>query len=106
MLTKDQITGLLETNDRAIGRALLVLLSNQTLDEQIGETVKYHNGKGFRPCHGRVGTSMANFFQQRGFLTEKQIAYWRRPDKNGTMRIAIYWRQLAEAAEKKAASAA
>ena len=104
MLNKDQIVALLKTNDRAVGRALLVLKANQTLDEQCAEDTKYRNDRGFRPCHARMGTSMAKFFEHRGFLSPKQVAYWRREMADGNMRIGIYWRQLAEAAEAKAAA--
>ena len=104
MLSKDYITNLLATNDKAIARALLVVNGNQTADEQVQETVKYQNGMGFRPCHAKMGTSMAQFFARRGYLSPKQIAYWRKTDKTGAMRIAIYWRQLAEAAEAKSAT--
>lgn len=100
-LTKENIVNLLATNDKAIGRALIVLNNNQTADEQIAETVRYQNGKGFRPCHARMGTSMAKFFQERGYLSPKQVAYWRKEDAKGNMKIAIYWRQLIEAAEQK-----
>jgi hypothetical protein len=91
---KDRIVELLATNDKAVGRALLRLLQNQTSDEQVAEDVKYRNFKGFRPCHARMGTSMAKFFQGRGYLTSKQAAYWRVRDKKGNMRIGIYANQL------------
>lgn len=103
MMTKTEIVKLLESNDKAIARALVVLYNNQTKDEQRSETTKYNNGIGFRGCHAKIGTSMAEFYQKRGFLSPKQIAYWRVKDKNGDMRLAIYWRQLAEAAEAKKA---
>ena len=91
---KDRIIELLATNDKAVGRALLRLLQNQTSDEQATEDVKYRNFKGFRPCHARMGTSMAKFFRDRGYLTAKQVAYWRVRDKKGNMRIGIYAGQL------------
>lgn len=100
-LTKENIVKLLETNDAAIGRALSVLKANQTKDEVISQDTKHHNGIGFRPAHARMGTSMAEFYESRGFLTAKQIAYWRARDRKGHMRIGIYWRQLIEAAEAK-----
>mgnify|MGYP003348127132 CR=1 FL=1 len=105
-LTKENIVNLLATNDKAIGRALVVLNNNQTADEQINGSVTHLNGKGFRPCHARMGTSMAKFFMDRGYLSDKQVAYWRKPDAKGNMKIAIYWRQLIEAATEKAAKAA
>lgn len=103
MISKETILSLLQTNDRAVGRALLVLNERQTNDEQRSQVTRYLNGRGFRPCHARMGTAMAEFFGKRGYLTEKQVAYWRRTDRAGNMRLGIYWRQLAEAAEAKAA---
>jgi len=93
---KEAIVKLLETNDVAVGRALLVLNARQTADEQVSEVTKYDNGRGFRPAHARMGTSMAQQFARFGRLSEKQIAYWRRTDRRGSMRIGIYWRQLLE----------
>jgi L-alanine-DL-glutamate epimerase-like enolase superfamily enzyme len=101
-LTKERIVELLSTNDRAVCRALVVLNERQTKDEQVREATTHQNNRGFRPCHARMGTNMAQFFTRTGYLSPKQVAYWRRTDKNGTMRIAIYWRQLLEEAEKKA----
>lgn len=91
---KDRIVELLATNDKAVGRALLRLMQNQTSDEQVAEDVKYRNFKGFRPCHARMGTSMAKFFRDKGYLSPKQAAYWRVRDKKGNMRIGIYAGQL------------
>jgi hypothetical protein len=105
MLSKQGIVELLKTNDKAIARALVVLNERQTKDEQAAEHTRYHNGLGFRPCHARMGTSMAKFFERRGYLTDKQIAYWRRPMKGGKMKIEIYAGQLLEAAKLKAAGA-
>ena len=100
-LTKEDIVNLLATNDKAVCRALVVLNKRQTYDEQVSENTKHLNGRGFRPAHARMGTSMANFFTRNGYLTPKQIAYWRRPMKTGTPRIAIYWKQLLEEAQAK-----
>jgi len=102
-LSKSEILALLETNDRAIGRALMVLAARQTADERATDQKRHLNGCGFRPCHARMGTSMANFFGKYGRLSEKQVGYWRMRDRAGNMRIGIYWRQLLEAAEAKAA---
>lgn len=100
-LTKENIVALLETNDKAVVRALIVINQNQTSTEQSAETTIEANGKGFRPCHARMGTSMATAALKFGRLTEKQIKYWRVRDAGGNMRIGIYWRQLAEAAKQK-----
>jgi hypothetical protein len=105
-LTKASIVALLETNDTAVARALLVLNRNQTTDEQNAQTVKYRNGMGFRPAHARMGTSMAQQYAARGTLSPKQIAYWRARDVKGNMRIGIYWQQLINAAQAKKEQAA
>lgn len=103
-LTKDSIINLLATNDKAIARALIVLKNRQNVDERIAKSTKYHNNRGFRPCHARMGTSMAEFYERYNYLSPKQIAYWRVTDRNGNMRLAIYWRQLLEEAMAKAAA--
>ncbi len=101
-LDKVRIIELLKTDKRAIARALIVLTARQTADEQATEDTRYNNGRGYRPCHARMGTSMSKFFEKQGYLSDKQIAYWRKPMKGGKMRIEIYAGQLLEAAEEKA----
>lgn len=104
MLNKETIVKLLSENDKAVAHALVVLLKNQTATEVQSESTINRNGQGFRPCHARLGTSMAEFYLNRNFLSPKQVAYWRKPMACGNMRIAVYWRQLAEAAAAKAAA--
>lgn len=99
-LTGTDIVNLLKTNDRALTRALVLLKNRQTFDEQEAEDVKYRNGRGFRPCHAAKGTSMAKFFEARGYITQRQLAWWRVEGKQG-IRIAIYWKQLLEEAHIK-----
>lgn len=101
--TKEKIVALLETNDKAVGRALLRLAELQTSDELVAEDTKYKNGRGFRPCHARMGTSMAKFYQRTGYLSPKQINYWRVKDKSGKSRIGIYAGQLLREFVKTAA---
>lgn len=91
---KEQIVNLLETNDKAVARALVRLKQLQTADEVITEHTKHRNGRGFRPAHARMGTSMASFYEKKGYLSPKQIAYWRSRDKKGNTRIGIYAGQL------------
>jgi hypothetical protein len=106
MLSKEYICKLLESNDKAVARALIVLRNNQTADEQRSETTKYNNGIGVRPCHATMVTSLAAFYEKRGYLSPKQLAWCRIKDKSGTPRLGIYWRQLAEAAEAKKSAVA
>lgn len=102
MITKQDIVQLLAENDKAVARALIVLNERQTTDEQRTQSTRVHNGRGFKPCHARMGTSMAQFYQRNKYLSPKQLAYWRKLDKRGTMRIACYWAQLLEVAQAKA----
>lgn len=102
-LTKEMIVQMLATSDKAVARALVALNARQTADEQVSENTKYDNGRGFRPCHARMGTSMATFYTKFGRLSPKQVAYWRKPMKCGNMRIGIYAGQLLEVAAEKAA---
>lgn len=103
--TRKDIVDLLTREDElgmhAVGRALVALNKRQNTDEQISEITKYRNYRGFRPCDARVGTSMAKFYSRNGYLTEKQIAYWRRSQKNGVKRIAVYANQLLKVVKEK-----
>lgn len=113
-LTITNIKALLETkNKHVIGRALVALNKRQTEDEQRIKITKYRNGRGFRPCHAHMGTSMANFYEERDSLTEKQIRYWTIPSQRtrkglgGTRsdpkvsRISLYASQLLKVAQIK-----
>lgn len=84
-----------------VGRALNVLFDRQTASEQAMESTTQENGIGFTQADGGIGASMAKFYNNRGYLTEKQVNYWLRPNVNGVMRIAKYHKQLNEAAIQK-----
>lgn len=103
--TVQSIRNLLLNNDVAVARALVALNARQTADERATEATRHQNGRGFRPCHARMGTSMAQFYLRVGRLSEKQIAYWRKPMKDGKCRIEIYARQLLEVAAERQAAA-
>lgn len=101
-LRKEDIINLLSCNDRAICRALVVLKNRQTADEIQSQHTSHDNGRGFTGFDGMIGTSMAQFYEKTGFLTPKQLAYWKKPMKNGVPRIGKYWKQLIEEACAKA----
>lgn len=105
-LTKESIVKLLETNDKAVARALVVLYNRQTEVEQSCDATMGDNGRGFSHAHAFIGCRMAKFYLQRGFLTPKQVAYWRKSTPKRGMRIGMYWKQLIEAANEKQAKAA
>lgn len=64
---------MLTTNHKWATAALIRIYDNQTLDEQnCGET--YHlNGIGFSGSDARILTSFAEFYKNKGYLTERQI---------------------------------
>lgn len=100
-LTKESIQELLETNDKAVGRALSALLTRQTASEQAMEDTIEHNGVGFTGVDGEFFTSLAKQFNRKGFLSPKQITAARKKDKRGVSKVGKYWRQLIEIAEEK-----
>jgi len=102
--TVESIRELLRTNDRAVGRALLALNARQTADEQQQEVTKYHNEMGFKPCHAKKGTGMAQFYAKAGFLTPKQLVWWRAVTPSGKSRIEVYAAQLLKVAKQKKAA--
>lgn len=101
-MDKAYIIQLLQTNDKAIARALVVLNERQTATERSAESTINDNGVGFTPADARMGTSMAQFYAKRGYLTEKQLAYWKKPNVRGVWRICKYAGQLLEIAKQKA----
>lgn len=101
MYSKEHIVNLLKINDNAVGRALIAINKRQTCDEQATENTKHNNGVGFTPADARMGTSMAMFFERNGFLSTKQLAYWRRPNRKGTPRICKYAGQLLQVVQAK-----
>ena len=99
----DTIREKLLTNDAWLARALVALTARQTADEVRSETTRYCNGQGFMQGHAKYGTSMARFYQQRGYLTAKQLAWWRKKTPSGRARIEIYAAQLHDVAKHQAA---
>jgi hypothetical protein len=91
--SKEDIQDLLRTNDRAVVRALLFLYSQQTKDEQEVEATQHSNGRGFNGMDANFLSSLAKQYQQRKFLSRKQIGFVRQ-------KLMKYWRQLAERAEE------
>jgi hypothetical protein len=105
MFNKTYIVTLLETRDAAVAKALIALNERQTATEQSAQSTINHNGVGFTPADAFMGTSMAKFFASRGYLTPKQLAYWRKPNAKGVQRICKYAGQLLEIANTKARAA-
>lgn len=91
----------LEFVSRFVGRALVVLFERQTEDEKASNDTKHHNMVGFTGGDARQGTLAAKYFLKHGKLEDWMIAQWTRVGKRGLPRLAKYWRQLDEAAQRK-----
>ena len=88
---KEEIKIMLQTNDNAVIRGIVVIYSLQTKDEKkVGET-REHNGVGFSKIDAEFMSSLAKFILNRGYLTDKQLEYGRR-------KIMKYAGQLAKVA--------
>lgn len=91
---KEEIRELLETNDRAVVRGIVVIYSLQTTDEQqTAETIE-HNGVGFSGIDAKFLTSLAKHILERGGLSPKQMVYARK-------KILKYAGQLTKVANGK-----
>lgn len=103
MWTKERVLYLLETNDKAVGKALVCLYKRQTDSEKFYKTTKEVNNRGFSSMHAWFGTKCAQDFLKWGELNPGQLKFWRFKNKNGVSRIGRYHRQLLEEIEKKKA---
>lgn len=100
--TVESIIEMLRTSDKAVIRAIVVLNERQTREEQATRNTKYNNGVGVRPCHAYMITAHADFYEKKGYLTPKQINYWRKPYGNkGLFKIGVYAGQLLKVAKEK-----
>lgn len=104
-VTKASLTELITRDDavatRAVGRALVHLLNRQTRDEQRDNATRNLNDVGFTPADARQGCIHAKYFIKHNTLAAWQMQYWLKPNAKGTLRLAKYWRQLDEEAQKK-----
>ncbi|MFA5216927.1 hypothetical protein [Sulfuricurvum sp.] len=84
------VQALLDVNDNAVINALLTIYARQTQDEQQSERTIENNAIGFSGVDAEILSSFARQYNERGFLTFKQMVIAR---KN----IKRYWRQVIEA---------
>ena len=101
---RNRIVELLESNDAAVERALILLLGRQDLDEQEAEEAIRRNARGFTGCDAEFMTSLAKQVEDRlrqgrrlgHCLSRKQMDALRKRDRRGVMNIGKYWKQLIE----------
>lgn len=92
--TKEEIKNLIQTNDKMVIRSLIQLYNKQTADEKIVHEAAYQNGIGFNGADAAILSSFVEFYQDRNFLTAKQISIARK-------KLVKYSGQLARIANKE-----
>lgn len=75
---EDEIRELVQTNDKVLYGALKKLYAEQTSDEKADGRTKHQNGVGFNGIDSGFLSSVAEFLNKTGFLTDKQKAITRK----------------------------
>jgi len=92
--TREDIDRILNSNPRAVGRAMIVLFQRQTADEQRRSSTRHQNGRGFNAYSARSGSYYARWVKSGRRLTGRHLAKARS--------IALrHSRQLVEEANEK-----
>ena len=89
--TIEEIKALLAESDKAVARAILAIYNRQTEDEQTIKETTDHNGIGYNGVDANFMSSLAQFYQSKGFLSAGQLKY-------GRKKIMKYAGQLTEIA--------
>jgi len=85
------IIHLLNTNPRAVERAIVAIYNNQTISEQVSEKTQFRNGKGFNKIHDRYGSYLAKWIINGGTLSQEHL--------NKARNMAVFYsKQLVEIA--------
>ncbi len=102
--TKDRMIALLEKNDLAVERALVVLFDRQTQDEKRDAETKHTNARGFRKNHDHTGSYYACIILKGWKGANGKNRVHLNPVKLGKARSIVlhYHRQLCEEANAKA----
>lgn len=69
----DEILKSLETNDRAVLRAMWLLAKRQTQDELAQEATLVHNGQGFSSAHARFGAFVYGRLKAGQTISQKTL---------------------------------
>ena len=76
--TVEEIRTLLEESDKAVARGILAIYGRQTLSEQSAEETTESNGVGFNGVDAPFLSSLAKFYEEKGFLSPQQVEYGRK----------------------------
>lgn len=92
--TKEEIRKNMELSDKWLVRGIMAIYSKQTATEQASEATMEDNGIGFSGADATILSSFAKQYQERGFLTSKQLSIARN-------KMLKYSRQLADISNGK-----
>ena len=81
------ILKLIEKDDEYVVGALMVLYARQTTEEQNSHSTYHVNYAGFNSIDAPILTSMAKFYQEKQYLSKKQVEVCR-------TKLRKYWKQL------------
>lgn len=70
---KEKIVGLLQSNDRAVERAIIVIYNRQTRDEQSSKETLHSNGIGFSGADANLGSYYARWILDKKKLTGSHL---------------------------------
>ena len=76
--TIEELRELLKESDKAVARAILAIYNRQTEDEQTIKETTDHNGIGYNGVDANFMSSLAQFYQSKGFLSAGQLKYGRK----------------------------
>lgn len=75
---RSEIETLIRTNDRAVERGVLALFERQTSDEQVSDTTRHSNNRGFSGWSAHGGSYYAKWCRSGRQLTGKHLDKARR----------------------------
>lgn len=93
-IKKAQIQRLIDTDDKAVARAVVRIYLRQTEDERRVSETKHHNTIGFSASDAKYLSMVARYVIANGAITEKYHV------EKARKLIRRYWRQLIEIAEE------
>lgn len=92
MWTKDQIVEMLETNDKAVTRAVIAIYKRQTASEQAAQTTQVSNNVGFNHSDAPYLSYCAKYaMNKKTYLSGKHL-------EKSRNRVKKYWKQLLDIA--------
>lgn len=88
--TLDAVRTSIQNSDKAVISALMLLYSYQTTDEQMTGDARHQNGAGFNGADAPILTSFAQQYEQKGWLSPKQLELARKKLKKYSRQVLLY----------------